>query len=134
MYPQNPSVNPYLSGAAVPLVIVNDRAYGTIRARQRARGFPAYSLDLQPVDYAQVARACGLHGVTVSDRTSSGRPAAGVACGQRDADRRAGGPGALLGRLRLHYRSRVTGAAGRSVRERHRYTSMATAGLTQCSY
>ena len=55
------------TGAAVPLVIVNDQAYGTIRARQRARGFPAYSLDLQPVDYAQVARACGLHGVTVSD-------------------------------------------------------------------
>ena len=55
------------TGAAVPLVIVNDQAYGTIRARQRARGFPAYSLDLQPVDYAQVARACGLQGVTVSD-------------------------------------------------------------------
>ena len=55
------------TGAAVPLVIVNDHAYGTIRARQRARGFPAYSLNLQPVDYAQVARACGLHGVTVSD-------------------------------------------------------------------
>lgn len=55
------------TGAAVPLVIVNDQAYGTIRARQRARGFPAYSLDLEPVDYAQVARACGLHGVTVSD-------------------------------------------------------------------
>jgi len=55
------------TGAAVPLVIVNDQAYGTIRARQRARGFPAYSLDLQPVDYAQVARACGLQGVAVSD-------------------------------------------------------------------
>ena len=54
------------TGVAVPLVIVNDHAYGTIRARQRARGFPAYALDLQPVDYAQVARACGLQGVTVS--------------------------------------------------------------------
>ena len=28
------------TGAAVPLVIVNDRAYGTIRARQRAGATP----------------------------------------------------------------------------------------------
>jgi acetolactate synthase-1/2/3 large subunit len=53
------------TGAAVPLVICNDRALGTIKSRQRSRGLDEYKLDLYPVDLAEVARACGLLGATV---------------------------------------------------------------------
>lgn len=51
------------SGVALPLVIINDRALGTMKARQRSRGFPDYGLDLHCVDFAAVARASGLEGV-----------------------------------------------------------------------
>ena len=40
------------TGAAVPLVILNDQALGTIKSRQRSRGLPGYSLDIHPIDYA----------------------------------------------------------------------------------
>lgn len=50
---------------AVPLVVINDRALGTMKSRQRSRGLPDYGLDLHEVDLAGVARACGLLGVTV---------------------------------------------------------------------
>lgn len=53
------------TGAAVPLVIINDQALGTMKARQGARGFPDYGLDFHGVDYSAIARACGLNGVTV---------------------------------------------------------------------
>lgn len=53
------------TGVAMPLVIVNDHALGTIKSRQRSRGMAEYKLDLYPVDLAAVARACGLFGVTV---------------------------------------------------------------------
>ena len=53
------------TGVAAPLVIIDDRALGTMKSRQKTRGMPGYGLDLQPVDYADVARACGLQGVTV---------------------------------------------------------------------
>lgn len=53
------------TGVAVPLVIVNDHALGTIKSRQRSRGMAEYKLDLYPVDLAAVARASGLLGVTV---------------------------------------------------------------------
>jgi acetolactate synthase-1/2/3 large subunit len=52
------------TGVAVPLVIINDRALGTMKSRQKSRGLPDYGLDLHEVDFAQVARACGLHGAT----------------------------------------------------------------------
>lgn len=55
------------TGAAVPLVIVNDQAHGTIRSRQKTRGLAPYSLQFAPVDYAAVARAGGLRGATVYD-------------------------------------------------------------------
>jgi pyruvate dehydrogenase (quinone) len=51
--------------AAVPLVIINDRALGTMKSRQKSRGLPDYGLDLHDVDFAQAARACGLKGATV---------------------------------------------------------------------
>ena len=53
------------SGAAVPLVIFNDDSLGTMKWRQKARGMTEYKLGLQRVDYAQVARCCGLAGATV---------------------------------------------------------------------
>lgn len=55
------------TGVAVPLVIIDDSALGTMKSRQKSRGLPDYGLDLHPVDLAQVARACGLNGVTVRD-------------------------------------------------------------------
>ena len=53
------------SGIALPLVIINDQALGTMKARQRSRGFPNYALDLHAVDFSTIARACGLQGVVV---------------------------------------------------------------------
>ena len=53
------------TGANLPLVIINDQALGTIKSRQKARGLPDHALDSHPVDFAQIARACGLNGVTV---------------------------------------------------------------------
>ncbi len=52
------------TGVAVPIVIINDRALGTMKSRQKSRGFPDYALDLHDVDFAQVARSCGLNGAT----------------------------------------------------------------------
>ncbi|HIF72925.1 MAG TPA: thiamine pyrophosphate-binding protein [Dehalococcoidia bacterium] len=48
---------------AMPLVIVNDRALGTMKSRQVSRGLPKFGLDLSPVDFAAVARASGINGV-----------------------------------------------------------------------
>ena len=53
------------SGVAVPLVILNDQALGTMKSRQKSRGMPDYGLDFSPVDFAAIARACGLQGVQV---------------------------------------------------------------------
>lgn len=53
------------TGAAVPLVIVNDRALGTIQARQKHRGLARWGLELSDVRFADIARACGIDGVTV---------------------------------------------------------------------
>jgi acetolactate synthase-1/2/3 large subunit len=50
---------------ALPLVIINDQALGTMKARQRSRGFPDYALDLHAVDFSLIAQACGLQGVVV---------------------------------------------------------------------
>lgn len=52
------------TGAVVPIVIINDRALGTMKSRQKSRGLPDYGLDLHDVDFAQVARSCGLYGAT----------------------------------------------------------------------
>lgn len=53
---------------AMPLVIVNDRALGTMKSRQASRGLPEFGLDLTPVDFAAVARASGISGVMVETR------------------------------------------------------------------
>ncbi|RKU13062.1 hypothetical protein C6502_04795 [Candidatus Poribacteria bacterium] len=54
------------TGVVVPLVIINDQALGTMKSRQKSRGMPEYALDFHPVDFAGIATACGLRGVTVS--------------------------------------------------------------------
>ena len=54
------------TGVAVPLIIINDQALGTMKSRQKSRGMPEYALDFHPVDFAGIATACGLRGVTVS--------------------------------------------------------------------
>jgi acetolactate synthase-1/2/3 large subunit len=53
------------TGVAVPLLIVNDQALGTIKWRQQAAGLPSYGLDFHPLDFAALAQACGLRGVRV---------------------------------------------------------------------
>ena len=52
------------TGGAFPLVIINDRALGTIKWCQKSRGFANHGLDLHPVEFAAVAEACGLQGAT----------------------------------------------------------------------
>ena len=52
------------TGVAVPLVILNDQVLDTHETR---RGVPDYGLDFSTVDFAAIARACGLHGVHVED-------------------------------------------------------------------
>ena len=47
-------------GVAVPLIIINDQALGTIKSRQKSRGLPDYGLDFQPVDFSAAARSLGL--------------------------------------------------------------------------
>jgi acetolactate synthase I/II/III large subunit len=50
---------------AVPLIIINDQALGTMKWRQRALGLPDYGLEFHAVDFGAIAEACGLRGVTV---------------------------------------------------------------------
>jgi acetolactate synthase-1/2/3 large subunit len=50
---------------ALPLIIINDQALGTMKARQKSRGFPDYALDFHAVNFAAIAQACGLDGVIV---------------------------------------------------------------------
>jgi acetolactate synthase I/II/III large subunit len=54
------------NGIAIPLVIINDQALGTMKARQRSRGFADYGLDLHAIDFSAIARSCGLEGVMVA--------------------------------------------------------------------
>eukprot|EP00937_MAST-01D_sp_MAST-1D-sp2_P004716 g4716.t1 len=49
-----------------PLVVINDQALGTMQARQRSRKMAPYSLAFHGVDFAAVARACGMGAATVS--------------------------------------------------------------------
>jgi acetolactate synthase-1/2/3 large subunit len=53
------------TGAAAPIVIMNDRALGIIRSQQKFKDLPDYGLGLEFVDFAKIAQAVGLGGVTV---------------------------------------------------------------------
>ncbi len=50
-----------------PIVIINDASLGTMKYRQGFRGYSDYGLDLSMVDFARVAKSCGLKGETVSN-------------------------------------------------------------------
>ncbi len=54
------------TGVTVPLIIINDQALGTMKSRQKSRDMPEYALDFHAVDFAGIATACGLSGVTVN--------------------------------------------------------------------
>jgi thiamine pyrophosphate-dependent acetolactate synthase large subunit-like protein len=50
-----------------PIVIINDASLGTMKYRQGFRGYSDYGLDLKMVDFAGVAKSCGLKGETISN-------------------------------------------------------------------
>jgi acetolactate synthase-1/2/3 large subunit len=51
---------------ARPIAIVFDNeAYGTIRMHQQHEGRPIVGTELGAIDFAEVARACGVEGFTV---------------------------------------------------------------------
>ena len=58
------------TGVAAPLIIIDGQALGTMKSRQKSRGMTEYSLGLHPVNFADVARACGLRGATVDSPES----------------------------------------------------------------
>lgn len=53
------------TAVALPLIVINDRALGTMKARQKSRGFPDYGLDFHNADFGAIARSFGLDGVVV---------------------------------------------------------------------
>ena len=50
-----------------PIIIINDAALGTMKYRQGFRGYDDYGLDLEMVDFAGVAKSCGLNGETANN-------------------------------------------------------------------
>ena len=50
----------------MPIVIINDMALGTMKARQNSRGFDSHGLNFVPVDFSKIAEAVGLYGVKVN--------------------------------------------------------------------
>jgi pyruvate dehydrogenase (quinone)/pyruvate oxidase len=58
----------------VKIVIVNNRTLGQIKWEQMVfLGNPEYGVELQPIDFAAVAQACGGAGFTVEDPADCGR-------------------------------------------------------------
>ena len=53
-----------------PIIIINDAALGTMKYRQGFREYPDYGLDLTMVNFAEIAKSCGLNGITVSSPES----------------------------------------------------------------
>lgn len=52
----------------IKVVIMKNNSFGMIKWEQIAfEGNPQYGVDLQPIDFAAVARACGAKGYTVDD-------------------------------------------------------------------
>ena len=50
-----------------PIIIINDAALGTMKYRQGFRGYDDYGLELEMVDFAGVAKSCGLYGETANN-------------------------------------------------------------------
>jgi len=54
----------------VKVIIFKNNALGQIKWEQIAQeGYPEYGVDLQPIDFALFAKACGAAGFSVSDPT-----------------------------------------------------------------
>jgi pyruvate dehydrogenase (quinone) len=51
----------------VVLVVFDNRSLGMVKLEQEQGGLPHFGTDLANPDLAEVARACGLHGVRVED-------------------------------------------------------------------
>ena len=52
----------------VKIIVLKNNLYGMIKWEQLAfEGNPQYGVDLQPIDFAAYARACGAAGFTVED-------------------------------------------------------------------
>jgi pyruvate dehydrogenase (quinone) len=57
----------------VKIVVVNNRSLGMIKWEQMVfLGNPEYGCELQPIDFAAVARACGATGFTIEDPAACG--------------------------------------------------------------
>jgi pyruvate dehydrogenase (quinone)/pyruvate oxidase len=58
----------------VKLVVIKNNTLGQIKWEQMVfQGNPEYGCDLQPIDFAAVARACGGTGFTIEDPSDCGR-------------------------------------------------------------
>jgi pyruvate dehydrogenase (quinone)/pyruvate oxidase len=58
----------------IKVVVLKNNSLGQIKWEQMVfLGNPEYGCDLQPIDFASVARACGGHGFTIEDPASCGR-------------------------------------------------------------
>jgi pyruvate dehydrogenase (quinone) len=58
----------------VKVVVVKNNTLGQIKWEQMVfLGAPEYGVDLQPIDFAQFARACGAKGFTIEDAEDCGR-------------------------------------------------------------
>jgi len=55
-------------GLDAKIVVINNHALGQIKWEQMVfLGNPEYACELQPIDFARVARACGAHGIRIED-------------------------------------------------------------------
>jgi pyruvate dehydrogenase (quinone) len=58
----------------IKVVVVKNNSLGQIKWEQMVfNGNPEYGCDLQPIDFAAYARACGGHGFTITDPGACGR-------------------------------------------------------------
>jgi pyruvate dehydrogenase (quinone)/pyruvate oxidase len=58
----------------IKVVVVKNNTLGQIKWEQMVfLGNPEYGVDLQPIDFAMFARACGAHGFTIQDPADCGR-------------------------------------------------------------
>ncbi|SEL38258.1 pyruvate dehydrogenase [Streptacidiphilus jiangxiensis] len=53
--------------APVKVVVFNNGALGMIKLEMMVSGYPEYEIDNGDVDYAAIARACGVHGIRVTE-------------------------------------------------------------------
>jgi pyruvate dehydrogenase (quinone)/pyruvate oxidase len=58
----------------VKIVVVKNNTLGQIKWEQMVfLGVPEYGVDLQPIDFAAYARACGAQGFTIKEQTQCGQ-------------------------------------------------------------